>query len=65
MMQVANNGNISDKLWIFHQPRQELIAVVCLQRLLFQHLSFLGLDGSNNGNLHIQVMVSALLFDAV
>jgi len=52
MMQMANNGNIPDELRVVHQPRQKLIAVVCLEGLLLEHLSFLGFDGSNDGNLH-------------
>ncbi len=34
MMEVANNSNIPDQLRVVHQPSQELIAVVCLERLL-------------------------------
>ena len=50
-MQVANNSNIPDELWVGHHARQELIVVVGLQRLLLQQFSLLGLDGCNDGHL--------------
>ena len=51
MMQVANNRNIPDELWVGHHARQELIVVVGLQRLLLQQLSLLNLNGCNDGHL--------------
>lgn len=51
MMQVANDRNIPDEVWVGHHARQELIVVVGLQRLLLQQFSLLGLDRGNDGHL--------------
>ncbi len=53
MMEVANNSNIPDQLRVVHQPSQKLIAVVCLEGLLLQHLGLFGSDGGNDGHLHV------------
>ncbi len=53
MMEVANNSNISDQLRVIHEASQKLIAVVCLERLLLQHLCLFGSDGGNDGHLHV------------
>ncbi len=53
MMEVANNSNISDQLRVVHESSQKLIAVVCLERLLLQHLCLFGSDGGYDGHLHV------------
>ncbi len=53
MMEVADNSNVSDQLRVVHEPSQKLIAVVCLERLLLQHLCLFWSDGGNDGHLHV------------
>ncbi|KAA6422419.1 MAG: hypothetical protein FRX49_07594 [Trebouxia sp. A1-2] len=53
MMEVANNSNISDQLRVVHEPSQKLIAVVCFEGLLLQHLCLFGSDRGNDGHLHV------------
>ena len=51
MMQMTDNSNISDELWIVHHACQELVVVVGLQGLLLQQFRLLGLDGGDDRDL--------------
>ena len=53
MVKVAHYGHIPDKLWIGHESRQELIAIVGRQRGFLQHLQLFLLYGCNDGHLSI------------